>query len=235
MSTEPETLKGISSMATQHLLAQLADQYVHEHPVRVQIESVGGVKAEKRVLEDEPFDFVILASGAMERLAAAGKIDRDSLVGVVSSSIAVATRLGLAAPDVHSEDSIRDAVRNARTVGYSTGPSGQYILRLLEKWGIPTGSDARQPQMVEARPGVPVGSLVASGEVDIGFQQISELIDVEGINLLGLLPDPIQKTTVFSAAIASSSHRQEATRAFLRFLVSPATEPAKKAHGMSAA
>jgi len=106
---------------------------------------------------------------------------------------------------------------------------------LLEKWGVSGGDGTTGPRLVEARPGVPVGSLVASGEVDMGFQQISELMNVEGINLLGLLPDSIQKTTTFSAAMGSAMRNREATQAFLAFLVSPAAEPAKAANGMTAA
>ncbi|CAM5199817.1 Aconitate isomerase [Castellaniella defragrans] len=235
MSTEQDTLKGISSMATRLLLTQLTAQYERDTGKRVAFESVGGVNASKRVQEGEAFDIVMLASDAMERLATANKIDRDSLVGVVNSSIAVAVKPGFPAPDVNDDHSIRDAVRNAQAVGYSTGPSGTYIVRLLEQWGIPTGGGAGKPRLVQARPGVPVGSLVASGEVDIGFQQISELMHVSGINLLGLLPDSIQMTTTFSAAIASTARNREAAQAFLAFLVSPEAEPVKVENGMSAA
>jgi molybdate transport system substrate-binding protein len=234
MPTELHSLKGISSMATRLLLAQLAELYERDTGRRVAFESVGGVDAEKRILGGEPFDIVLLASDAMERLAAAGKIDRASLTGVVTSSIAVAVRPGAPAPDVRDERSIRDAVLNARAVGYSTGPSGKYILRLLEKWGVPTGDGATSPRPVQARPGVPVGSLVASGEVDIGFQQISELLHVDGIHLLGLLPDSIQKTTTFSAALGSAVRDRETAQAFLAFLVSPAANPTKIANGMAA-
>jgi molybdate transport system substrate-binding protein len=235
MSTEHTTLKGISSMATRQLLAQLTEQYERETGQRVVFESVGGVTAEKRILAGEPFDVVMLAAGAMERLAAADKIDRSSLRGVVNSSIAVAMKVGATAPDIRDERSIREAATRARAIGYSTGPSGKYIMGLLEKWGVSGGDGITGPRLVEARPGVPVGSLVASGEVDMGFQQISELMNVEGINLLGLLPDSIQKTTTFSAAMGSAMGNREATQAFLAFLVSPAAEPAKAANGMTAA
>jgi molybdate transport system substrate-binding protein len=234
MPAELQSLKGISSMATRLLLAQLAELYERDTGQRVEFTSVGGVDAEKRVMGGELFDIVMLASDAMERLAASGKIDRDSLTGVVTSSIAVAVRPGMPAPDIHDENSIRDAVLNARAVGYSTGPSGRYILRLLEKWGVPTGDGAASPRPVQARPGIPVGSLVASGEVDIGFQQLSELLHVDGINLLGPLPDPIQMTTTFSAAMGSAARDRQATKAFLAFLVSPAANPTKAANGMAA-
>lgn len=235
MSTEHTVLKGISSMATRRLLAQLTDQYERATGQRVLFESVGGVTAEQRILDGEPFDIIMLAAGAMKRLLDAGQIDRDSLIGVANSSIAVAMRIGLTAPDIRDENAIREAAKNAQAIGYSTGPSGQYILGLLKKWGVSCSVGTTSPRLVEARPGVPVGSLVASGEVDIGFQQISELMNVEGINLLGLLPDSIQKTTTFSAAMGPATHNRDATQAFLAFLVSAAAEAAKVANGMTAA
>src|SRR5690606_22967819 len=196
---------------------------------------VGGVNAEQRILEGESFDIVMLAADAMARLADAGKIDRDSLTGVVNSAIAAAVRPGVTAPDINSPDAIRDAVLRADAVGYSTGPSGKYILRLLEQWGVPTDDDSARPRPVQARPGVPVGSLVASGEVDIGFQQLSELLNVTGIQLLGPLPAPLQMVTTFSAALGPAApDRRAAAQDFLAFLASPAAQAVKIAHGMTA-
>ena len=232
---EHQILTGISSMATRSLLAQLIEQYGRDTGQRVEFEAVGGVDAAKRVLDGEPFDLVLLAADAMERLAVAGKIDRDSLVGVVNSPIAVAVRAGAPAPGIGDEGSIQDAVRSARAIGYSTGPSGKYVLRLLEKWGIPAENGAGVPRLVQARPGIPVGSLIASGEVDIGFQQMSELLHVEGIVLLGPLPDSIQSTTTFSAAMSLTARNPRAAQAFLSFLTSPAANPAKVDNGMTAA
>lgn len=224
-------------MATRPLLAQLTEQYGRAAGQAIAFEAVGGVNAEKRILGGEPFDLIMLAADAMDRLAAAGKIDRDSLVGVVNSSIAVAVKTGSPGFDAGDVQAVRDAVRRARAVGYSTGPSGRYILQLLGTWGIPGdgGDSSAGPHLMQARPGVPVGSLVASGEVDIGFQQVSELMHVDGIRVLGLLPEPIQKTTTFSAAMGSSVRNRAAARAFLDFLISPEAEPAKVANGMTAA
>ena len=222
-------------MATRSLLGQLTGQYERDTGQRVGFEAIGGVDAAKRVLNDEPFDLVLLAADAMERLAAAGKINRGSLVGVANSPIAAAVKAGAPAPDINDENSIRDAVRNARAIGYSTGPSGGYILRLLEKWGVPAQDGADEPRLVQARPGIPVGSLITSGEVDIGFQQMSELLHVDGIDLLGPLPGSIQSITTFSAAMGSAVRNRQAAQAFLAFLVSPAADPAKVANGMTAA
>jgi len=235
MSTERQALKGIASMATRSLLVRLTEQYARDMGQAVVFESVGGVDAAKRVRDGEPFDVVLLAADVMERLASEGKVDRGTLVDVVDSSMAAAVKTGAPVPDVGSEESIRSAVYNARVIGYSTGPSGRHILCQLEKWGITPDGGEGVPRLMQARPGIPVGSLVASGEVDLGFQQLSELMNIEGITLLGPLHESIQLTTTFSAALASSLRDRQAAQAFLAYLTSPAAEAAKVAHGMTGA
>lgn len=230
------TLTCISSMATRNLLNALASAYQTTSAWRVEIESVGGVEAAKRVLDGEAFDIVILASDAMLSLADAGRIERGSLVEVVRSSMAVAVKAGAPAPDVSSEAGLRDAVLCAHAVGYSTGPSGAHVLRLLKRWGVTDGEDeARRPRLVQARPGMPVGSLIARGDVDIGFQQLSELKDIEGITLLWPLPSPVESTTVFSAAITSGCTSPEAAKAYLAYITSPDNAGTKRIHGMEPA
>ena len=120
----------------------------------------------------------------------------------------------------------------ARTVGYSTGPSGVKLARLFERWGI---AEQIADRIVTAPPGVPVGALVAQGAVELGFQQLSELMNLEGITLLGPLPPEVQITTTFSAGIATTSSRPEAVRELLDFLASPATAEAKRRNGMDPA
>lgn len=224
-------------MATRPLLARLVAQYERETARHVKFESVGGVAAAKRVVDGEAFDIVLLASDAMERLAQEGRIDKGSLVNVVRSSIAIAMKTGVSPPDIGSESALRDAVLKVRTVGYSTGPSGTHVLKVLERWGISADVSASEgkPRLVQAPPGVPVGSLIASGEVDIGFQQISELVGLEGVTLMGPLPDEIQSVTTFSAALCTASRNRAAVQAFLTFITSPAVAKAKNDSGMDAA
>ncbi|MFL6692238.1 MAG: substrate-binding domain-containing protein, partial [Ramlibacter sp.] len=195
-------------------------------------ESVGGVDAAKRVQAAEAFDVVFLGSDAIDKLLAAGHAIAGSRVDLVRSGVAVAVKAGAPRPDIGSEDAVRHAVLAAPTIGYSTGPSGTALLQLFQRWGI---ADQVRDRTVQARPGVPVGSMVASGEVAIGFQQFSELKDLAGIDVVGALPRSIQITTVFSGAVCATSTQADAVRALLAFMASPATADMKRRHGMDPA
>ena len=225
-------LTGISSMATRNVLADLAREYERRSGQRVVIESVGGVAAIQRIQDGESFDIVVLAADAIDRLAAAGRVEPGSRVDVARSGIALAVTAGAPRPEIGDEASVRDAVLAARSIGYSTGPSGLYLTRLFERWGI---AETIAPRMVQAPPGVPVGGLVASGDVEIGFQQLSELMHLPRIDVIGSLPLDIQLITVFSAAIGIASTQKEAAKALLAFLGSPETDSVKLAHGMEPA
>lgn len=219
-------------MATRQLLAELVAAFEERSACRVSIESVGGVDAAKRVQAGEPFDLVVLASDAIDKLIAAGRVVAGSKVDLVRSGVAVAVRAGSPLPDIGSEESLRRAVLAACSLAYSTGPSGVALVQLFERWGI-TG-EIRE-RMVQAPPGVPVGSLVAQGQVELGFQQLSELMHLEGITVVGPLPAAIQITTTFSAGLCTASTEAQAVRSLLQFMTSPQAEAAKRRQGMEPA
>jgi molybdate transport system substrate-binding protein len=229
--TQP-VLKGISSMATRQLLNELLALYAEQGGCTLQLESVGGVDAAKRVQAGEAFDIVFLASDAIDKLVVAGHLDASSKINLADSGVALAVRAGAARPDIASAEAVRAAVLAARNLSYSTGPSGVALAKLFEAWGI---ADQIKDRIVTAPPGVPVGSLVARGDVELGFQQLSELIHLEGITLLGNLPDAIQITTTFSAAIGNGSAHKEAARALLTFLASEQAAAAIRRQGMEPA
>lgn len=224
------SLQGISSMATRQVLADLSAAWQARGGAPVAIESVGGVDAAKRVQAgEEAFDLVFLASDAIDKLLAAGRVAAGSKVDLMLSSTAVAVRAGTAHPDIGSEDAVRAAVLAAPTVGYSTGPSGVGLQKLFERWGVAEDVKART---VQAPPGVPVGSLVAQGQVALGFQQLSELIHVEGIDIVGPLPGAIAIDTVFSAGVVAGSPNADVARQLLAFMASPEAAEAKRRQGM---
>jgi molybdate transport system substrate-binding protein len=225
-------LKIVSSMATRQLLADLVALYRQTAAQEVSVESVGGVDAAKRVRAGEAFDAVVLAADAVESLLASGHIVAGSRVDLVRSGVAVAVRGGAVRPDIGSEDAVKRAVLAARSLSYSTGPSGVQLAQLFERWGIAASLRGR---IVQAPPGVPVGSLVADGRVELGFQQLSELMGLPGIDVIGPLPPAIQIVTTFSAGIAATSTQAGAVRAMLEFMRSPATVACKRNNGMEAA
>jgi len=222
----------ISSMATRQLLTELVAQYTRVSGQAVTLESVGGVDAAKRVQAGEPFDVVMLASNAIDQLMAAGQLVPGSRVDLVRSGVALAVREGAARPDLSSEAALKQAVLDAQSLSYSTGPSGVALQKMFERWGI---AEQIKDRIVQAPPGVPVGSLVADGRVQIGFQQLSELLHLPGITIVGPLPPEVQITTVFSGGVTATCRRADAARAMLAYMASPAANEAKRRQGMEPA
>ena len=223
---------GISSMATRQVLADLVAMYERETGAKVAIESVGGVDAAKRVRAGERFDVVILASNVIDQLVAEGHALPGSRVDLVRSGVAIAVRAGAPHPDIGSENAVRDAVRRARSVSYSTGPSGDYLAKLFERWGI---ADEIASRLVKPAPGIPVGKLMAEGSVELGFQQLSELMFLPGIAVVGPLPPAIQHVTTFSAAVCATCSRPDDARRLLAYLGSSKTVETKRRNGMEPA
>ena len=220
-------------MATRHLLTDLvAALSAASGSADVSIESMGGVDAAKRVAAGEPFDGVVLASAAIDKLIAQGAVVPGSRVDLVKSPMAAAVRTGTTHPPIASEEAVKQAVLSAHHIGYSTGPSGDHLLKLFERWGI---GAVVHDRLVQARPGIPVASLVAGGEADLGFQQLSELLNVEGVDDVGLLPESIQGTTTFSGGVAQASTRPDRVREVLALMASPVVASIKRRHGMEPA
>ena len=222
----------ISSMATKEVLRELLEQYQASSGIVVQAISAGGVDVAKRVRGGEPFDIVVLARDAIEQLVRDGHLVAGSCVDIVRSGISVAVRAGAVLPDIASEEGLRRAVLNASSLSYSTGPSGTHLVKLFERWGILEQIRAR---IVQPPPGVPVGSLVASGAVELGFQQLSELMHLAGIQVLGPLPAAVQSITMFTAASMIGSERQSDARRVVTHLAAPQTAQVKMRHGMQPA
>lgn len=216
-------------MATRQVLADLAAAWQHQGGAPVAIESVGGVDAAQRVQSGEAFDLVFLASNAIDKLIANGDVVPGSKVDLMRSRTAVAVAASAAVPDISTEEALRQAVLNAPTIGFSTGPSGVALQKLLERWGI---AAQVQPRMVQARPGVPVAAMVARGAVALGFQQLSELMHVPGIRIVGNLPAAVAIDTVFSGAVAAHAAQPAEAARLLAFMASPAAHAAKQLQGM---
>ena len=225
-------IKLISSMATREILADLITQYQAATSQTVAAEAAGGVDVAKRVQAGEAVDVVVLAANAIDQLIQDGKLLAGSRVDLVKSGVAIAVPAGARQPDISTADAVKQAVLAAKTLSYSTGPSGVYLLKLFERWGI---LEAIKARIVQTPPGVPVGRLVARGEVELGFQQLSELINLQGITVLGPLPPAIQTITTFSAGVSATSEHAQAARELITFMAAPRTSAAKRKQGMEPA
>jgi molybdate transport system substrate-binding protein len=228
----PRPLKLLSSMATRELLNELIARYERSAEQPVTAEAAGGVDVAKRVRAGEAVDVVVLSSTAIDSLIAAGSLLPDNRVDLVKSGIAIAVREGATQPDVASEEAVKRAVLGAKTLSYSTGPSGVYLEKLFERWGI---LEEIRSRIVVPPPGVPVGSLVAGGTVELGFQQLSELMTLPGIEVIGPLPPEIQTLTLFSGGVSCGCDRPELGRALLDYMADPSVASIKQKFGMEAA
>ena len=219
-------------MATKQVLAQLVASYSAKTGQPVAIESVGGVDAAKRVQAGEAFDVVLLAADAIDKLIASGHLGAGSRTDWVNSPVAVAIPTGTAAPDISTETALKQAVQSAISISYSTGPSGTYLTQLFERWSM---AELVKAKLIVPPPGTPVGSLVASGQVTLGFQQLSELLNVAGVSVIGHLPSEVAYITTFSAGIPANlqATRLKAVQDFLTFLNSAEAQPIKLQHGMT--
>jgi len=228
------SLTGLSSMATRALLAELAAAWQPPDGTRARFESAGGVEAARRVRDGAAVDVVVLAADAIDALVASGHLHGGAdRIALARSPVAAAVRRGAPQPPIGDADALRRTVLAARTIGYSTGPSGAALQTLLfERWAL---GDAVRARLVQAPPGVPVGALIADGTVELGFQQLSELVHLDGIALLGTLPRGTEIVTGFDAAVSRVCAQPGAARALLDFLRAPAADAAKRRHGMQPA
>jgi len=229
----PVLLRGISSMATKSVLSQLSQIYFDKFNIQIAIESVGGVQAVKKVQNNENFDLVLLGSDSIERLITEGHLLANSRHDWVESQIAAAIPSGTIRPDFSNALAVKNTILACTSLSYSTGPSGLYLEKLFEHWGI---TDKVKSCLVVPPPGTPVGSLVASGKAFLGFQQLSELISIAGIDILGTLPSEIAYTTIFSSGVpcrlSNEKNRHKLVKDFLDFLTSKEVEAIKAANGM---
>jgi molybdate transport system substrate-binding protein len=182
-----------------------------------------------RLRRGEPIDVVIMVAYALDNLIKEGKVIADSRVDLARSSIGIAVRTGAPKPDISSVDALRSALLAAKSIAYSDSASGVYISsELFKRLGI-ADQVASKSRMIPAEP---VGAVVARGEAELGFQQISELKPIAGIDLVGPLPPDLQKITIFSAGIVMGAREPDAAKALIAFLASPAATAAIKESGM---
>jgi len=182
-----------------------------------------------RLERGEAIDVVIMAAPALADLIKQGKVRADSRVDLVQSNIGMAVKAGASKPDISTVDALKRTLLAAKSIAYSDSASGVYLSdELFPKLGIADQIKGKT-RKIEADP---VGGVVAKGEVEIGFQQISELRPVKGIDIVGQLPPGAQRVTVFAAGIPATSQQPEAAKALIQWLASPVAYPAIEKSGL---
>jgi molybdate transport system substrate-binding protein len=212
-------IKVISTQATEQAYREVMPIFEKTTGHKVTTVFTGTLDVEKRLASGEHFDVLIMSGPSIEQHLKDGMLAPDSRVTFgTSAGIGLAVRPGLAKPNISTLDALKKTLLDARSIGLATGPSGKYMLALFDRLGIANELKAKTKITPS---GVFVGNFITSGEVDMGFQQISELARFEGIDYVGPLPDEVQEYTVFAGGVAATTKVGEAARALLNFLRSP--------------
>ena len=183
----------------------------------------------KSISSGEVVDIVIVGAANIDKLIQEGKLVAGSRADFAKSGVGIAVRAGLPKPDISSAEAVKKAVLDARSVAYSSGPSGLYIAELFKRMGI---ADQVKDKLKLPPSNVLVGEVLARGEADLGFQQVSDLLHVKGIVYVGPLPADIQEITVYAAALHTAAPPPDAANALVRFRTAPAAGPIIRRAGM---
>ena len=227
-------IKVLATTAMKAALDALAPQFAAAtaHTARIAYGPSGALA--KRVADGEAHDLVILAGG-IDDLIRQGRVVPASRTDVARTRIGVAVRKGAAKPDISSPDAFRRALLAARSVAFagpaSGGASGVYLVGMLERLGIAAEVNAKA-RFARGGPDGMVSALVAAGEAEIGLQQISEIMSVDGVDLVGPLPDGLQTVTVYAAGILVKAKQPDAAATLVAFLRTPAAAAVFRAKGL---
>jgi len=222
-------IKVIASAAVKDAVLDLIPAFEKSSGHKVTTIWAGTEAITKRISGGEVVDIVLIAAPNIDKLISERKLVAGSRADVAKSGIGVAVRAGLPKPDISSGEAVKQAVLAAKSVAYSSGPSGFYLADLFKRMGI---TDQIKDKVKQTPSGVQVGEVVARGEADLGFQQVSELLHLKGIHYLGPLPADIQHITVFSAGLHTAATAPDAAKALVKFLTGAEAGPIIRKTGM---
>jgi molybdate transport system substrate-binding protein len=222
-------IKLLASAAIKEAYQELIPEFEKTTGNKVVADWAGTPDIQKRIGGGEAADVVILGSSGAEELIRQGKLVPDTRANFAKSRIGVAVREGAPRPDISSANAVKTAVLAAKSVAYSAGASGTYLVTVFQKMGI---ADEVKAKAATVKPGEPVGEVIARGDAELGFQQVSELVPVKGIQYVGPLPAEIQNVTVFSGGVHSGAKETDAAAALVKFLTAPDAGPIIKKHNL---
>ena len=224
-------IKVISSVAFKEAYLAMIPEFEKATGHRVTTLWLPTVEIMNRLKGGEAADLVIVASNGIDELTRLGKIQAGSRQDYVKSGIGIGMRKGSFKPDISSAEAVKTALLNAKSVAYSTGPSGVYLVSLFQKMGV---TEAIAPKLKVIQ-GEPVGAVVERGDAEIGFQQVPEILSVPGIDLVGPLPPEIQFVTIFAFGIHEQVRDLAATKDLIKTLKSGPAVPLIKKYGLETA
>ena len=222
-------IKVISTQATEEAYKELVAQFEKATGHKVTTFYSGTLNVAKKLADGEQYDLVIMSAPAIDEQTKLGKVAAGSKVDFAKSGTGLAVKKGAAKPDIGNVDAFKTTLLNAKSIGYSTGPSGMYILTVFDKLGI---ANEVKPKLKQTPSGVFVGTLIANGDTEVGFQQIPELIHFTGIDYVGPLPGNLQSMTMFSTGIHTAAKQAEEAKALVKFITAPAAASVIKKHGL---
>jgi molybdate transport system substrate-binding protein len=222
-------IKVLSTQAPEQAYRELVPQFEKVSGHTVTTIFTGTLDLQRRIAAGETYDLIIMAGPAIDDFIKAGKIVPGSRVDVARSGVGVAVRAGAPKPDISTTEAVKKTLLAAKSIGYSTGPSGVYLTGLFQRLGV---ADAIKGKLKQTPTGIFVGNIVANGEAEIGFQQVSELAHFPGVDYVGPLPADIQETTVFASGIQMGAKQVDAAKAWVKFLTAPAAASTFKSKGL---
>jgi molybdate transport system substrate-binding protein len=225
-------IKVLSTQATEQSYRELVPQFEAATGHKVTTLFTGTLDADKRIAAGEQYDLLIMADTSIDHHTKGGKVMQGSRVDLARSGVGVGVKAGAPKPDISSLDALKRTLTNAKSIGYSSGPSGVYIVQMFERLGM---MDQLKPKLKQTPSGVFVGSIIANGDVEIGFQQVSELSQFEGVDYVGPLPAPVQNYTTFSAGVLNNAKEADAARALIRYITSSQAGAVYRKRGMEPA
>lgn len=226
MATE---IRVLSSIATREAYNELVPQFEKSSGHRVATTWAGTTAIMQKMTAGESHDLIIISGAELDELIRQGKVAADSRVTLARCGIGIAIRAGAPKPDVSSAGALKKALLAAKTVGYTSGPSGVYMGKLIERMGI---ADQIKPKFKSVPSGGTIGTIVASGDCEIGFQQVSEIVHIPGVDFAGPLPDEVQHITVFCCGVPAGAANANAARSLASFLSSAGAAAVMKRHGL---
>src|SRR5215467_1343726 len=224
-----DEIRVLSTQATEEAYRELVPQFEKASGHKVTTVFTGTLDANKRLAAGETYDLLIMSAPSIDEHIKAGKVVPGSRIDVAKSGVGVGVKAGAPKPDISTTEALKKTLLAAKSIGYSTGPSGIYVVGLFQRMGI---ADEIKGKLKQTPTGVFVGSIIASGEAEIGFQQVSELSHFAGVDYVGPIPAEVQLITVFSAGIPTGTKQADAAKSLVSFITAPAAAAIFKKHAL---